>query len=277
MKTTVNRNHVTIVRAGAAPEPPVIVEKLAKFEGIADDVLANFPFVQDVHGQRRFTSFPIEATVHYLHALWICDCKDMLLSVPNLGRRRKGSHDRFERYEGQRALELLAEWQEGRTADVISFLELKLDYAPFRQITRSFDEAARNGDTARMRRLAHGRNVLLNRARNLERALTAIFALSADRLVREVRAACAVYGHTIEQCARQLAEMREPEYEYIPHPALARRNMLLMNALGVTVTDNSADRPGHRTPTVQAPTMPQPGYAEHVVDTITMVDLPLEL
>lgn len=277
MKTTVNRNHVNIVRAGAAPEPPVIVEKLAKMDQIADEVVANFPYVQEVHGQRRFTSFPIEATVHYLHALWICDCKDMLLSVPNLGRRRKGGHERFERYEGQRALELLADWQEGRTADMISFLELKLDYAPFSEITRSFDAAARNHDTALMRRLAHGRNVLLNRARNLERALTAIFALSPERLKQEVRAACATYGHTIEQCADQLAEMRNPIYEYIPHPALARRNMLLMNALGVTVTDNNADRPGHRTPTVQAPTMPQPGYAEHVVDTITMVNVPLEL
>ena len=277
MKTTVNRNHVNIVRAGAAPEPPVIVEKLAKMDQIADEVVANFPYVQEVHGQRRFTSFPIEATVHYLHALWICDCKDMLLSVPNLGRRRKGGHERFERYEGQRALELLADWQEGRTADMISFLELKLDYAPFSEITRSFDAAARNHDTALMRRLAHGRNVLLNRARNLERALTAIFALSPERLKQEVRAACATYGHTIEQCADQLAEMRNPIYEYIPHPALARRNMLLMNALGVTVTDNNADRPGHRTPTVQAPTMPQPGYAEHVVDTITMVNVPLEI
>ena len=63
MKTTVNRNHVNIVRAGAAPEPPVIVEKLAKLEHIAADVLVCFPFVQDVHGQRRFTSFPIETTV----------------------------------------------------------------------------------------------------------------------------------------------------------------------------------------------------------------------
>lgn len=277
MKTTVNRNHVNIVRAGAAPEPPVVVEKLERFEQIADDVLANFPYVQDVHGQRRFTSFPIEATIHYLHALWICDCKDMLLSVPNLGRRRKGGHERFERYEGQRALELLAEWQEGSTANVISFLELKLDYAPFSEITRSLDEAARNRNTALVRRLAHGRNVLLNRARNLERALTAIFALSPDRLQREVRAACAQYGHTIEQCAAQLAEMREPIYAYTPHPALARRNMLLMNALGVTVTDNNADRPGHRTPAVQPPTMPQPGYAEQVVDTITMVNIPLQL
>lgn len=277
MKTTVNRNQVNIVRAGAAPEPPVIVEKLARLEQIADDVMVCFPFVQDVHGQRRFTSFPIETTVRYLHALWICDCKDMLLSVPNLGRRRKGGHERFERYEGQRALELLAEWQEGRTAEVISFLEMKLDYAPFSEITRSFDQAARNRDVALMRRLAHGRNVLLNRARNLERALTAIFALSSDRLLGEVRAACAQYGHTIEQCAAQLAEMSRPIYQYIPHPALARRNMLLMNALGVTVTDNNADRPGNRTSAVQAPTMPQPGYAEQVVDSITMVNIPLQL
>ncbi|HEU5347031.1 MAG TPA: hypothetical protein VFU63_00330, partial [Ktedonobacterales bacterium] len=87
---------VNIVRESPTPMPQLIVEKLAKFDQIAADVQANFPFLQDVHGQRHFSSFPIEMTIHYLHALWICDYKDMLLSVPNLGRRRRGGGGRFE-------------------------------------------------------------------------------------------------------------------------------------------------------------------------------------
>lgn len=262
-----------IVRNGATPEPQLIVDKLAKFDQIAADVQASFPFVQDVHGQRHFPSFPIEMTVRYLHALWICDCKDMLLSVPNLGRRKRGSQERFERYEGQHALELLADWQEGQTADVVAFLELKLDYAPFREVTRSIDAAARSGNQALVRRLSHGRNVLLNRTRNLVHALTTIFATSSDRLNVDVREACARYGHTIQQCAEQLAEMKSPLYAHVPHPALARRNMLLMNALGVQVTNNDADRPGRRTVFVQPPKMPKYAYADHVITgEITMVN-----
>jgi len=254
-----------VVRGGLTPESQLVVEKLAEFDRISGEVLANFPYVQDVHGQRRFTSFPILATVHYLHALWICNCKDMLLSVPVTGRRRKGSDDRFERYEGQYALELLRQWQEGNTADLVDFLELKLDYAPFGLIMRSFEAAVRNGDRALARRLAHGRGILLNRTHNLVCALRNIFALLPDRQVREVRDACAQYGHTIEQCDDQIAAMKSALFSYVPHPDLARRNMQLMNALGVKITDNTADRPGKRTATVQRPAMPQYAYADFVV------------
>ena len=270
---------VDMVRSGLAPEPQLIVEKFARLDQISADVQASFPYVQDVHGQRGFSSFSVEATVRYLHALWICDCKDMLLSVPITGRRMKGTNARYQRYEGQRALELLRDWQEEDSSGVVTFLELKLDYAPFGEITRAFEAAAKRGDGAFMRRLAHGRNVLLTRTQTLVRALKTIFALPSDRLFREVRAACAHYGHTFEQCTAQLAEMQTPLYSYVPHPALARRNMLLMNTLGVRVADNDADRPGRRTTFVQRPTMPQYAYAEHVVvGATTMVDaVPLEL
>src|SRR6185437_3954930 len=126
---------------------------------------------------RRFPSFPILATVHYLHALWICNRKDMLLSVPVTGRRRKGSDDRFERYEGQYALALMQQWQDGKTADLVDFLELKLDYAPFGLIMRNYEAAIQNGDRLLAGRLAHGRTILLNRSHNLVCALRSIFAL----------------------------------------------------------------------------------------------------
>ncbi len=260
-----NTSTDAIVRGGLAPEPKLILDKLARFDQIANEVLENFPYLQDVHGQRRFSSFPIAATARYLHALWVCNRKDMLLSVPIAGRRRKGSDDRFERYEGQYALELLRQWQQGNTANLVEFLELKLDYAPFGQITQSFEAAAWRGDYALARRLAHGRMILLNRAHNLVCGLRTIFALPPDKLVVEVQEACAQYGHTIEQCNDQLEEMNSPLYSYVPHPALARRNMVLMNALGMKLSDNAADRPGRRTTTVQRPVMPQYAYADHVV------------
>jgi hypothetical protein len=189
----------------------------------------------------------------------------MLLSVPVAGRRRKGTDDRFERYEGQYALELLRQWQEGKTADLVDFLELKLDYAPFGLIMRSLETAIQNGDRALARRLAHGRTILLNRSNNLVCALRNIFALRPDGQQREVHEACAQYGHTIEQCDDQLAAMNSALYAYVPHPQLARRNMQLMNTLGLKITDNAADRPGRRTASVQRPAMPQYAYADYVV------------
>ena len=254
-----------IMRGSLAPESQLVTEKLAEFDRISGEVLANFPYVQDVHGQRRFPSFPILATVHYLHALWICNRKDMLLSVPVTGRRRKGSGDRFERYEGQYALELLRQWQDGKTADLVDFLELKLDYAPFGLITRNYEAAIQNGDRLLASRLAHGRTILLNRSHNLVCAFRSIFALRPDRQQREVRDACAQYGHTIEQCDEQLAAMNSPLYAYVPHPKLARRNMQLMNTLGLKITDNAADRLEKRTASVQRPSMPQYAFADYVV------------
>jgi hypothetical protein len=258
-----------VLHGDLAAEPRLIAEKLAEFDRISAEVLANFPYVQDVHGQRRFPSFPIQATVHYLHALWICNCKDLLLSVPVSGRRRKGSNDRFERFEGQYALELLRQWQLGRTADLVDFLELKLDYAPFGLLMRSIEAAVQQGDRALARRLAHGRTILLNRSHNLECALRGIFAHLPGRQLREVRVACALYGHTVEQCDEQLAMINSPRYAYVPHPALARRNIQFMNALGVKIADNTADRPGKRTASVQDSAMPQFAFADYVVVGVT--------
>jgi hypothetical protein len=239
----------------SAAEPRLIAEKLAEFDRIRADLHASFTYVQEVHGQRCFASFPVAYTVRYLHALWICECKDMLLSVP---RSRS-------RYEGHRALELLRDWQAGETADVVALLEEKLELLPFLEITRGVQAAVRGRNRARVQRLGHGRGVLLNRARNLGLALEAIFEPSPEQLNHKVREASMQYGHTVEQCAAQLAEMQTPLYGYVRHPALARRNMLVMNMLGIAIADNDADRPGRRTAYVQIPILPHRPYAEHVI------------
>ncbi len=246
-----------------APAPRLIAEKLAEFDRVRAELHASFTFVQDVHGQRRFVSFPVACTVCYLHSLWICECKDMLLSVP---RSRS-------RYDGQRALELLRNWQAGETADVVAFLEEKLELLPFFEITRGVQAARRSRDHALVQRLSHGRSVLLNRSHTLGHALEAIFALHPERLVREVRTACMQYGHSVEQCAAQLAKIQTPLYTYVRHPALARCNMLVMNTLGISVADNDADRPGRRTAFVQIPTSPHRPYAEHVIIGKTTLSL----
>lgn len=259
-------DETAVSRRGLGALPPLIAEKLAAYERIAGDVEAAFRYIEDMHGQRRFTHIPIDETVRYLHALWVCDRKDMLLSVPTFsGRRKRGSGGRYERFEGQHALELLCDWQQGEMADVIAFLELKLGQSSFADITRNIGDAARRGDRALVRRLMHGRKTLLNRTHNLTRALSILFNTPPDTLHQTVIAACARYGHTIDACQDQLAEIVTPLYSFVPHPALARRNMRLMNALGIKVTDNNTDRPGRRTRIVQRPKMPNQSYADHVV------------
>ncbi len=57
-------------------------QKLEAFERLQSEFETSFHFVQDVHGQRRFPAFSISSIVNYLHALWICECKDRLLGVP---------------------------------------------------------------------------------------------------------------------------------------------------------------------------------------------------
>lgn len=246
--------------------PPLVAEKLAAYEQIAGDVEAAFRYIEDMHGQRRFSHVPVDETVRYLHALWLCDRKDMLLSVPTFsGRRKRGSGGRYERFEGQHALELLCAWQQGEMADVVAFLEMKLGQSSFADITRSIGVAARRGDRALAQRLMHGRKTLLIRTHNLTRALSVLFSTRPDALQQAVIAACARYGHTIEACKDQLAEIGTPLYSCVPHPALARHNMRLMNSLGIGVTDNKTDRPGRRTRTVQRPKMPKYSYAEYVV------------
>jgi len=227
--------------------------KLSAFERIEADFKDSFVFVSDVHGQRRFEAFPVASSVRYLHALWICECKDRLLSVPKSIRR----------YEGRRCLELLRDWQAGETAQVVAFLHTKLDALPFAELTRQIQEAQRSGNTVLATRLAHGRLILLNRSFNLAQALDAIFTPSMESLLGQVRTACAEHGHAPEQITTQLTALDSPLHAYARNAALARRNMLVMNAVGVTVTDNAADRPGQRTERVRTPSAHSvPPYAE---------------
>ena len=233
-------------------------QKLEAFEQLQPEFEASFHFVQEVHGQRRFSTFPVMESVHYLHALWICECKDRLLSI----------YKNIERFEGRYCLDLLQRWQEGDTADVIEFLYTKLDGFPFVELTHQIMDAktSRAADDGLVRRLIHGRLTLLNRSMNLMQALDAIFALPEEDLRFEVRDACAIYGHTRSQIELQLAEMLDPLYSYVPNRLLAQRNMLVMNKLGVNVMTLPTDRPGERTWKVAAPTEPMPSFAMHTIE-----------
>jgi hypothetical protein len=171
-------------------------------------------------------------------------------------------------YEGRRCLELLRQWQEeDATAEVVDFLYSKLDMLPVAELTRQFQRVQRQSqDDGLARRLAHGRLVMLNRGMNLLQALEAIFVLSEEKLLQEVQAACARYGHLAAQIEQQLAEMDSPLYAYVPHQLLAQRNMLVMNALGVSGADSPVDGPAHRSWRVVQPTEPLRPFAEHVVE-----------
>ena len=137
-------------------------QKLEAFERLQSEFEASFHFVQEVHGQRRFSSFPVMESVHYLHSLWICECKDRLPSI----------YKNIERFEGSYCLDLLQRWQEGDTADVIAFLHAKLDGFPFVELTYQIIDAktTRPEDDGLVRRLTHGRQTLLNRSMNLMQA-----------------------------------------------------------------------------------------------------------
>ena len=232
-------------------------QKLEAFEQLRPEFESSFHFVQEVHGQWRFSTFPVMESVHYLHALWVCECKDRLLSI----------YKNVERYEGRYCLDLLQRWQAGETADVIAFLHGKLDGFPFVELTHQIMDAktARSADDGLVRRLVHGRLTLLNRSMNLMQALDAIFVLPEDDLRNEVQAACVHYGHSPSQIEHQLAEMENPLYSYVPHKLLARRNMLVMNTLGVKVMTLPTDRPGERTWKVTVPTEPRPSFAVHMI------------
>src|SRR5712691_10892687 len=104
----------------------IIRQKLTAFEQLQAEFEECFRYVQDVHGQKRFPTISVADSVHYLHALWICECKDRLLSI----------YKNIERYEGRYCLELLRLWQEGDNTDVVAFLHRKLDMLPFADITR---------------------------------------------------------------------------------------------------------------------------------------------
>ncbi|HLZ58650.1 MAG TPA: hypothetical protein VKR06_17055 [Ktedonosporobacter sp.] len=235
----------------------VIQRKLEVFKQLQPEFEACFQFIQEVHGQRRFTSFSVANVVRYLHAFWLCECKDRLLSV----------YRNITRYEGRYCLQLLRLWQEEEdTASVIDFLHRKLDMLPLADITRQLHEAQRvHHDDGLARRLAHGRIVLLNRGITLMQALDAVFTLSEENLLKEVQAACELYGHLPHQIEQQLQELDSPLYAYVLHQALAQRNMEVMNKLGVSVTFRPADLPGRRSWRVVAPIEPLSPYAEHVV------------
>ncbi|HLJ35711.1 MAG TPA: hypothetical protein VKU38_18795 [Ktedonobacteraceae bacterium] len=232
-------------------------QKLAAFEQLQPEFEANFHFVQEVHGQRRFAAFPVAETVHYLHALWVCECKERILSVyANIGR-----------YEGQQCLFLLQGWQARETAAVVAFLQRKLGGLPFADLTRQIQEARTVGqaDEGLLQRLVHGRLVLLNRDMNLIQALDSIFTLPEDDLISEVQVACIHYGHARSQIEQQLAEVEDPLFSYVPHQLLAQRNMQVMNILGMEVMTLPADLPGERSWKVVAPTEPLRPFAESII------------
>jgi hypothetical protein len=210
-----------------------------------------------VHGQKRFSSFPVAYTVRYLHALWICECKTSLLSVSKT----------VKEYEGQLCLQLLRCWQEQEdTADVVAFLHRKLDMLPLADITRQIHEASHVYANDRLaQRLMHGRTVLLNRGINLIQALDALFALPEDALLRSVCEACTHHGHLPEQIALQLEGMQLPLYSFVPHQSLAQRNMQVMNRLGMNVIQKPADVPSERSWKVARSIEPLQPFAEHVV------------
>ncbi len=244
----------------------LINQKLEAFDQLQSEFEASFHFVQAVHGQRRFSSFPVADSVRYLHALWVCECKDRLLSI----------YKNITRYEGHLCLELLRGWQEGEIADVVAFLQRKLDGLPFADLTRQIHEARyRHKDDGLARRLVHGRLVLLNRGMNLMQALDAIFALPEDEVLREVQVACAQYGHHPSQIDKQLAEMESLLYSYVPHQMLAQRNMAVMNKLGVNVMTRPTDLPGERSWRVLEPTEPMGPFAEHVIEGYLELTSPL--
>jgi hypothetical protein len=244
----------------------VVQQKLAAFEQVESEFEACFRFVQEVHGLKCFAEFPIAESVRYLHALWICECKDRLLSI----------YKNIERYEGRYCLELLKSWQEiGTNADVVAFLQRKLDTLPFVDLTRQLHEAElHNGDFGLAQRLRHGRHILLNRGMNLLHAFDAMFALSEEQLVQEVRDACNCYGHNPLQIEQQLEAMDSAIYSYMPHQELAQRSMKLMNKLGVQVTSKPVDQPGQRSWRVLEPTEPLSPYAEHVIPGYQELTLP---
>ncbi len=231
---------------------PLIEAKLEAFQRIEDEFRGCFEFVQQVQGERRFESFPVADSVRYLHALWVCDVKDHLLSIPKTIRR----------YEGRLCLDLLRIWQAGDTAPLVDFLQRKLDMLPLVDVTIQIQRAAADGDERLLRRLMHGRANMLNREHNLCTALDAIFQPPPRALSDEVARACRDYGHTPEQIAEQIVQIQTPVYAFVPHPDLARRNMIVMNSLGVALTDNPASRPGDRTARVAIPTIPAAPYAQ---------------
>ncbi len=237
--------------------PEIVQQKLAAFAAMRKEFEASFRFLQEMHGQRRFESLSAADGVRYLHARWVCERKGRLLSVAKT----------YKEYEGAQCLELLRGWQEGDTASVVQFLSRWLDMLPLGDITRQMqglDEEQR--EKGLLKRLEHGRLVMLNRGVNLMHLLDAIFALSDEDLLKTVRDACVQYGHTPEQIAQQLQETDAELYSYVPHQSLTQENMLVMNLVGIDVL-TPEDAPGERSWRVVEPIEePNSPLAEQVVE-----------
>ena len=248
--------------------PALIQQKIAAFAQFQAEFEASFRFKQDVHGFMRFSAFPINYTVRYLHALWACEYKDRLLSI----------YKNIERYEGRVCLGLLHDWQNGDTASVVAFLNRTLAMLPLPDVTRQMQEARQqHGDDGLLERLANGRKVMLNRGMNLMQALDAMFSPPEEQLLQEVQVACMQYGHRPAQVEVQLAEMETPLYSYVPHQLLAQQNMVIMNKLGVDVMNKPFEQIGRRSWRVLKPTEPLPlgPCAEQVIEGYQELNLPL--
>ncbi len=235
----------------------IVEQKLATFDRLQPEFEACFQFIEDVHGQKRFSGFSVTDIVYYLHALWIGECKTLLLSVSKT----------VKEYEGRLCLDLLQKWQqEGDTGSVVAFLQRKLDMLPLADITRQIHEASHvHAKDGLLQRLLHGRIIMLNRGINLMTMLDTLFALSEEELVQAIHKACEQHGHLPEQIIQQLAEMDTPLYSFVPHQSLAQRNMVIMNNLGINVIQKPADLPGQRSWSVTEPREPLPPFAEQIV------------
>ncbi len=235
----------------------LVEQKLAAFDLLQPEFETCFLFVEDMHGQRRFPFCSVSDIVRYFHALWVCDCKTYLLSIPRT----------IKTYDGPLCLDLLKGWQNtGDSILIVEFLYRKLDALPMIMITRQIEESLHDPAQRELTQsLLRGRNVLLNRGMNLLHLLDAMFQPSREELWRMLRDACSYYGHTPEQIAQQLELLSSPPYSYVPHQQLAQRNMIVMNKLGIHVTAHSTDIPGQRTTRVEPGTTPMPPYAEEVI------------
>src|SRR5947209_7321665 len=89
------RSQEEVIPMGATTTVQDLIKgKLEALEQLQLEFEECFRYVQAVHGQQRFATFSVADTAHYLHALWICECKDRLLSI----------YKNIKRYEGQYCL-----------------------------------------------------------------------------------------------------------------------------------------------------------------------------
>jgi hypothetical protein len=247
------------------PLPTLIQQKLDAFEAIQPAFIASFEYVQAIHGQRRFGNLSIADAVLYLVALYISECKDRLLSIPRTIRR----------YRGEEALRLLDRWQAGEIAAVVSFLTDRLDSLPLAQISQEIAAAQQEPDqAAQAQRLIHGRQVVLNRGMHLMLLVHSISAQPERDAIIQAREACISLGYTPERIARALADFATRLYAFVPHQALAQRNMLVMNVVGRSVLDMPADLPGDRTWRVLPATETRTPFAEIPIPAYTELTAP---